>query len=262
MVIRGKLRAVELVALALAGMAVVLAAPAQAGFPGRNGRIVYDTSNAVAGKYGFDARNIVSFQLGKRPHDQRGFQACLGGGWAGQYRDISCVGAGDPAYAPDGRRLAFVQRGYVTSRDPTWQYEPLGPLAIANDDGSSLGSRQLTEADAEPAWSPRGRSIVFKGRSGANYDLYVVGADLNGLRCLTFDPAVESDPAWTAARGGWIAFSREGDLFRMRPDGMGLRHLTRGGGTEPAWSPDGSRIAFTRKGDVHVCGPTAARCAD
>jgi TolB protein len=48
---------------------------------------------------------------------------------------------------------------------------------------------------------------------------------------------------------GKIAFESERlgptDLFVMRPDGSGLRHLnTPGGGADASWSPDGQRIAF------------------
>jgi TolB protein len=80
----------------------------------------------------------------------------------------------------------------------------------------------------------------------------VVGANGTGLRRLTHAPARDSEPAWTGARGGWVAFRRGRNLFRIRPDGTGLRRLTRRGGIDPAWSPHGTRIAFTRRADVYV----------
>ena len=49
------------------------------------------------------------------------------------------------------------------------------------------------------------------------------------------------------------------DLYVVSLDGSGLRNLTNDGGTgqenEPAWSPDGSRIAFTGSS---VCPPRQA----
>jgi dipeptidyl aminopeptidase/acylaminoacyl peptidase len=56
-----------------------------------------------------------------------------------------------------------------------------------------------------------------------------------------------SDPAWSAD-GTRIAFVQRGDIFTMQADGLDQRRLTDTGSSEsdPSYSPNGRRIVFTR----------------
>jgi hypothetical protein len=62
-----------------------------------------------------------------------------------------------------------------------------------------------------------------------------------------------SGPAWSPD-GSRIAFARDGDLYVMNSDGTGaVRLATRGGPWgSPDWSPDGSQIVFARDGSGEV----------
>jgi TolB protein len=67
-----------------------------------------------------------------------------------------------------------------------------------NADGSR--QRRLTRnpaEDAEPAWSPNGRSIAFDSSRDGNSEVYVMNADGTGQRRLTQDPADDFFPVWS-----------------------------------------------------------------
>jgi dipeptidyl aminopeptidase/acylaminoacyl peptidase len=67
------------------------------------------------------------------------------------------------------------------------------------------------------------------------------------LNQLTEDPA-DVEPAFSPD-GTEIAFAREGDLFSVRPDGSGQRQLTSGSAIDsrPVVSPNGRYVVFERR---------------
>jgi TolB protein len=145
----------------------------------------------------------------------------------------------DPAWSPDGRRIAFASK-----RKGTFD------LFVTSVDGT--GTRRLTSTradDSDPSWSPDGKRLVFQ--RGAAADLYVIDAAGGNARRVGTDTAEELDPAWSPD-GRWIVFQRRapgtpiGELWLVRPDGSARRQVTRleSRSYEPAWSPDGKRIAF------------------
>jgi TolB protein len=54
--------------------------------------------------------------------------------------------------------------------------------------------------DANPAWSPDGRQIVFQSDRDGNTEVYVMNADGTGQRRLTRDVAVDQVPDWQPRR--------------------------------------------------------------
>ncbi len=219
---------VGVVAITLAAvLAAALGRPAQAAFPGQNGKIAFARSGDVylARADGTNSQNITA-----------------------DYGDQA-----NPAVSPDGTRIA---------------YEYGSGIWVMNSDGSAR--RELTDGsawtDKDPAWSSDGTGIAF-ARAG---DIWAMNADGSAQRNLTRTPNnQEFDPAYspTAER---IAYTRTGCqvpngggtcVYAMNSDGsgqadLGAEDLVPGCptnaprdfetvGRAPAWSPDGTQIAFS-----------------
>ena len=153
-------------------------------------------------------------------------------------------GVREPAWSPDGRRIA------VSILDHLWTMAPDGkqPKAVTPQGGG---------AEREPAWSRDGQSIAFAADRGDRFDLYVVAARGGTPVRVTTLAGDERSPSWTP--DGRLVFAhREPDanwhLFVVAPTAGGWGEpamLTSGGDndTEPRVSPDGARVLFVSDRD-------------
>jgi Tol biopolymer transport system component len=96
-----------------------------------------------------------------------------------------------PAWSPDGRRLAFF--AYREGGYDLW---------VTSPDGRD--QRKLTWGpfdDREPVWSRDGRRIAFSSDRGSplgsDYNIWVLEVESGGLRQLTTNPAEDYMPSWS-----------------------------------------------------------------
>ena len=154
--------------------------------------------------------------------------------------------AEDPAVSHDGTRLAFVRTNQMGQPRIA-----VASLPAANDtqfvtgDGPEFG---LWE-HRNPAWSPDGRSICYRGQR----DLFVVpavGAKPGPPRRLTTADARDDDPVWSPD-GRFVLFTswRENTtaLWTVRSRGGAARRVTLGAGPErhPTLSDDGNTLVYS-----------------
>lgn len=160
------------------------------------------------------------------------------------------------AWSPDGTRIAYARTYYV---DDHWESH----IWLINADGT--GRRQFTAGDVwddEPAWSPDGTRLAFSRQWGgardadgdrADQDRYiaVMGLDGSGRRALSPGGRWDSFPAWSPD-GSEIAYIGGSGVWAVSPDGTGFRRVAAGvhDGGGLAWSPDGRRIAFARPAET------------
>jgi TolB protein len=106
------------------------------------------------------------------------------------------------------------------------------------------------------ASSPDGRWIAYVVMlRNRGGELYLLDTRTRQVRRLTRNRVPDRSPAWSRD-GSLIAFERAGDLFTMRRDGISLRRLThtRQRESEPAWARDG-RLAFMANRSIYVRRP-------
>ena len=156
-----------------------------------------------------------------------------------------------------------------------------GNFEIYKMNANGTGVTRLTNNaafDDVPDWSPNGTKIAFASDRDGHRQIYVMHADGSGVTRLTNEGAIDWAPDWSP-NGTKIAFQHlthrivnrqfifSFDIAVIPAGGGGITQLTHTGHErEPAWAPDGTKIAFTSNRDgnfeiyvMHADGSGATR---
>jgi Tol biopolymer transport system component/DNA-binding winged helix-turn-helix (wHTH) protein len=119
---------------------------------------------------------------------------------------------------------------------------------IANGDFEN--ARPITNVTRPnvPRWMPDGGIVFVSSRSG-NVEIWAMRVDGTGLKQLTVDEALDTDPV-SSPDGRYVVFTsdRSGttNIWRMDSDGGNPRQLTTGKfDSRPEISPDGKWVVYT-----------------
>jgi len=168
-------------------------------------------------------------------------------------RSITHSGRHDtqPAWSPDGKRLAFISIPAGTSGDYM--------LQTIRANGSNLKTLVSSVTEMQfPTWSPDGKSIAYQSRNGLHQQIAVAPSNGNSQneRPAPYKwldgTGGATQPAW--GRDNRIAFvTAEGSISAITMPSGQPRDIVRTG-QMPAWSPDAKKIAFIREagGDAQV----------
>jgi uncharacterized repeat protein (TIGR01451 family) len=195
-------------------VAVVGAGPAEAAFPGQNGKIAFGRGSTGSGTLSADIWTI-------NPD---------GTGAVNLTNDGTSPFDSEPAFSPDGSRIAFIRGLGTTAEIWTMNSDGTNETRLTND----------STQDSQPAFSPDGSKIAFTKLG----ELYVMNSDGSSPTLLSpqGDGIRDHQPAFSPD-GSKIAFRRDftsgaDRIATIRADGTGQADLTDlNDDRTPDWQP-------------------------
>jgi TolB protein len=198
----------------------------------------------------------------------------------GSGTELFRASASQPAFSPDGSRIAFhswrldawglmttdrsgaderLIARFVEDQLPTWSATGNEIIFLSRREGdrksrllkvgsAQIGSDGVVLGEGEYPTVGLNDQLVFKGWGNTGSGLHVSSTNLSGIQPVT-DRDDDTAPGFSPD-GRKIAFMsrRDGnwEIYVINPDGSGLRRLTNDPAEDglPTWSPDGRVLAF------------------
>jgi len=242
----------------LLAFALAVVAPAHAATPGKNGKLVYQTSggDVVVGsalpevddevlvraeaedpRWSSDGTWIVLTIRGVGDTESQVARIRPDGTGFDRLTTTDTLDSGRAAFSPDGIRIVFDRYNLAGDRER---------IMIMNADGTGL--RPLTspgqgEYDYSPVFSPDGRTIAFVSEVPGAMDIHLMSSDGTNRRPFVSSASHEDRPAWSPD-GTRIAYEHANDIV-VKPITGGPFITIAESSTRPEWSPDGRWIIYT-----------------
>jgi hypothetical protein len=142
--------------------------------------------------------------------------------------------ASQPTFSFDGDRVAYVIGGDLYT-------------VLSSNGQGELHLTSTSAVDADPAYSPSGSKIAYASDAGGGlYHIWTTNSDGSGTpQQITSGTAEQRTPTWSPT-GSTIVYSTVGtqELYAFF---SGSAHDLLVQGTDPAYSPDGTKIAYIQK---------------
>jgi Tol biopolymer transport system component len=152
----------------------------------------------------------------------------------------------EPAFSPDGRRLAFSSDRSGTDEVWTSDADGSNPVAL-----TALGGPNTTT----PTWSPDGQFIAFDSRAEGRSRIYVVPSAGGPLRRVITGIEDSSVPDWSTD-GRWLFFCGDSHVLKVPVEGGTAVPLTRGRVWPPVARVQDARVYYAKDGGI--CSVTLA----
>jgi eukaryotic-like serine/threonine-protein kinase len=143
----------------------------------------------------------------------------------------------DPVWSPDGRWIYYIHSTGI------WRRRADGsgtPDSVSSDGGQALE----VERDGTII-----TSVGLSNGAGGGFDLKVMRGDSGHAFTTLLDSPYNEEDGTLSPDGRWLAYTsdetgRTEVYVRQYPSGAAKVLISRGGGTEPRWSPDGRTLYY------------------